>query len=123
MTDSLEASQWGKVAKRLREIQASLRDDSDGEISIKSLVTLRQALRRVPSVPDPRIGSGESGILEAVWSFGDQGMLVLDCREDGRLGCVILPRFDGGAFSETLDVEAACALLDRFSGSGLLGRY
>ena len=102
--DSFEALQSGKVAQRLREIRASLREDSDGDMSIKSLVTLRQALGRVPRVPDPRIGSGESGILEAVWSFGDEGMLVLDCREDGRLGCVILPRFDGGAFSETLDV-------------------
>ena len=67
--DSFETLQWGKVAERLREIQASLRADSDADISIKSLVTLRQTLRRVARVPDPRIGSGESGILEAVWAL------------------------------------------------------
>ena len=121
--DSFEVLQWGKVAQRLREIQASLREDSEGDISIKSLVTLRQTLRRVPRVPDPRIGSGEGGILEAVWSFGDEGMMVLDCREDGRLGCVILPSADGKAFSDTFQVEAACTLLDCLFGSGLLGRY
>ena len=121
--DSFAALQWGRVAERLREIQASLREDSDADISIKSLVTLRQTLRRVARVPDPRIGSGESGILEAVWAFGDEGMLVLDCREDGRLGCVVLRSADGRAFSETFDVEAACTLLDCLFGSGLLGRY
>lgn len=119
----LEALQWGKVARRPREVRVSLREDEDADISVRSLVTLRQTVRRVPRIPDPRIGSGESGILEAVWSFGDQGMLALDCREDGRLGCVILPSADGGAFSETLGVEAACALLDRLPRSGLLRRY
>ena len=42
-------------------------------VSIKSLVTLRRTLRRVPCIPDQRVGNGESG--------GPEGGLAADLQQ------------------------------------------
>ena len=102
---------WPDVGSRVREIRSALREDFDCDLHPRSLKTLNQVLQQVPHVPQPRIGAGDDGTLDAIWTLGDTGIFTAEFLADGMVGCAAVLNRGEPSYSETLEVRPACALL------------
>lgn len=104
-------TEWPLVAERLREIEESLREDYDRSIEHRSLSVLSRLFRSSLGVPQPRIGAGDDGTLDAVWRLEHDGIFVAEFLVDGMVGCAAVLDTEERSHSETLTVDQASAAL------------
>ncbi len=103
---------WPDVGDRVREVRLALREDFDCDLHPRSLRTLVEVLQQAPHVPQPRLGAGEDGTLDAIWALGDAGIFTAEFLADGMIGVAAVFEQGGPSYSETLEVRPACSLLN-----------
>lgn len=118
----LERNGWTDVAQRLQEIRSVVAEEGGSDIDSGSALTLSNIVRRNATAERPRIGVGDDGMLDAVWSLGSDGIFTVECFADNEVGCAILLDSGARAHSKRMPASEAGALIDCFHDLGYLSR-